>query len=359
VRSIVKRAAAHPAAVFLVTLALMVSGLVVAGARAAARDGTAQDPSAEQPDRPPFQEWLQGVRQEALARGISGPTVARALDGVEPLPVVLDRDSNQVESKLSIETYLSRRLNRVMVRSANRQHASHATLLARVSDRYGVPSSIIVAIWGLESNFGKFSGVRPVVAALATLAYDPRRSTLFREELFGALTILDRGDIEPERLKGSWAGAMGQPQFLPSSYLKYAQDFDGDGRRDIWSDEADIFASIASYLAGHGWTKGERWGRQVQLGSKPDQSLAGAAPLRANGCRAMREMSEPRPLSEWRTLGIRLSDGRPLPSSTIEASLLRTDARAFLVYKNYEALLGYNCAHAYALAVATLADRIQ
>jgi len=319
---------------------------------------TAQEATPGTPDRPSFDDWLKGVRDEALARGISAPTLDRALANLQPLSVVLERDSNQVESKLSIESYVSRRVNREMVRTAKRQHARHATVLGRVSSRYGVPSSVIVAIWGLESNFGRFSGVRPTIAALATLAYDPRRSSLFREELLSALTILERGDIEPERLKGSWAGAMGQPQFLPSSYLSYAQDFDGDGRRDIWSAEPDIFASIASYLAGHGWTRGERWGRQVRIGSAAVEPIDRVAPLRSSGCRAMREMSEPQPLSRWRTLGVHLSDGRPLPSAPMPASLVRTDARAFLVYTNYEALLGYNCAHAYALAVATLSDRI-
>jgi membrane-bound lytic murein transglycosylase B len=301
---------------------------------------------------------LKGVRDEALTRGISAATLDSALAGVEPMAVVLERDANQVEAKLSIETYLARRVNREMVRRASREYKRHATLLRRVSGKYGVSPSILVSIWGLESNFGRFSGVRPTVAALATLAYDPRRSALFREELFGALKILENGDITADQMKGSWAGAMGQPQFLPSSYLTYAQDFDGDGRRDIWSAEPDIFASIASYLAGHGWTQGERWGRQVRIGSGAVEPLDKLAPLRTSGCRAMREMSEPLPLFRWRSLGIRLSDGRPVPSSAIQASLVKTDKRAFLVYRNYEALLGYNCAHAYALAVATLADRI-
>ena len=132
---------------------------------------------------------------------------------------------------------------------------SHEALLKQVADKYGVPPGILVSIWGLESNFGRFSGVRPTIATLATLAYDPRRSAMFRQELFDALEILDSGDVEPAAMRGSWAGALGQPQFMPSSFLLYAQDFDGDGKRDIWKSTPDVFASIANYLSAHGWTE--------------------------------------------------------------------------------------------------------
>ena len=294
---------------------------------AAAVSLTAQEPASEVADRPSFEEWLKGVRQEALTRGISAATVDRALVELQPLPIVLERDSNQVESKLSIESYVSRRVNREMVRTAKRQHARHATLLGRVSSRYGVPSSVIVAIWGLESNFGRFSGVRPIIAALATLAYDPRRSTLFREELFSALTILERGDIEPERLKGSWAGAMGQPQFLPSSYLDYAQDFDGDGRRDIWA-RARHLCVHCQLSRGHGWTKGKRWGREVRSDRPPCEPMAEWR-RRARGCRAMRELSEPSTASRWRASRRTLSDGRPLPTRADVGSLVRPDTGGF------------------------------
>ena len=156
-----------------------------------------------------------------------------------------------------------------------------------------MPKSILVSVWGLESNFGRFAGVRPTVPVLATLAYDGRRAALFRGELLNALRILDRGDIELERLKGSWAGAMGQPQFLPSSYLKFAQDFDGDGRRDIWTSLPDVLASIANYMASNGWVHGESWGRRVKLPPDFDARLGAKAPLRSEGCRAVRQLTEP------------------------------------------------------------------
>ena len=173
----------------------------------------------------------------------------------------------------------------------------HRANLQRAADRHGVPRAFIVAIWGLESNFGRFQGVRPTVATLATLAYDGRRQALFRDELFAALRILDSGDVQLDALRGSWAGAMGQTQFMPSSYLKWAVDGDGDGRRDIWTSLPDIFASIANYLKEHGWTKGERWGREVRVGDRTAARVAAAVPMRLTGaCQATRDMTEARPL---------------------------------------------------------------
>jgi membrane-bound lytic murein transglycosylase B len=193
------------------------------------------------------------------------------------------------------------------------------------------------------------------VPALATLAYDQRRGTMFRNELLSALEILNRGDIELERLKGSWAGALGQPQFMPSSYLKYAQDFDGDGRRDIWTSQPDVFASIAYYLQQRGWTGGERWGREVLAPGTAD--LEGLS-LRTEGCRARRAMTVPQPLDAWRKLGFRTATKQLLPGGQQPASLIRDGRRSFLAYGNYEALLDYNCAHSYALSVGLLADRL-
>jgi membrane-bound lytic murein transglycosylase B len=195
------------------------------------------------------------------------------------------------------------------------------------------------------------------VQALATLAYDGRRGELFRNELFDALRIVERGHASLDRLKGSWAGAMGQPQFMPSSYLKYAEDFDGDGERDIWSTPADVFASIANYLKGFGWDRGATWGREVRLPSPSDAFLAELG-TRAEGCRAERALSPRRPLVEWAAKGVRTAAGGPLPAADREASLLDAGGRYFLVYGNYEAILGYNCANAYALSVALLGDRL-
>ena len=305
----------------------------------------------------PFEDWLKELRQEALAKGISQATVEAALGEVAVLPVVVERDRAQAEQVLPIDTYLKRRVDARTVRTARRALRAHGPLLRKVSARYGVPAATLVSVWGLESTFGRFSGIRPTIPALATLAYDDRRSALFRAELLDALRILDRGDIELAGMKGSWAGAMGQPQFMPSSYLKYAVDFDGDGRRDIWSSRGDTFASIANYLRERGWTKGQRWGRAVRLPAKT-AALEEAAPLRVEGCVAERQMTVRLPLSRWRALGVRTEAREALPRASIEASLVRAGSRAFLVYGNYETLLAYNCAHAYALSVALLSDRL-
>jgi len=319
----------------------------------------ARAPQETAPAPPPFEEWLAAVRVEALARGISQPTIDAALGSLERLPVVVERDRTQAERTLTLDQYVRRRLTARVVRSAREMAVQHRAELQRAADRHGVPRAFIVAIWGLESNFGRFQGVRPTVATLATLAYDGRRQRLFREELFAALRILDSDDVQLDALRGSWAGAMGQAQFLPSSYLEWAVDADGDGRRDIWTSLPDIFASIANYLKEHGWTKGERWGREVRLGDRTAARVAAAVPMRLTGaCQAARDMTEARPLSTWRELGVTQKDGSALPRADISASLVRVDTHRFLVYGNYEALLAYNCAHTYALSVALLADRI-
>lgn len=314
----------------------------------------------QEPDAPlPFGEWLAGVKREAVERGIKASTVEAALDGVvEPLEIVRERDRTQAEFVLTLDSYLKRRLTPRFTTLARKTLHTHRSLLERVSARYKVPASIVVAIWGIESNFGRFTGVRPTVAALATLAWDPRRGPFFRGQLFDALTIVDRGDIELSMLRGSWAGAMGQPQFMPSSYLKYAEDFDGDGRRDIWTSSPDVFASIANYLSKNGWEQGLRWGREVVVTDRAALKVADAVPLRPVGCRAERELSAPRPWKAWRSLGVTLPKGRPLPNSDLAVSLVRSGGRAFLVSPNYEAILTYNCANHYALSVALLSERM-
>jgi membrane-bound lytic murein transglycosylase B len=318
----------------------------------------ASSPPHEQ-TRPSFSEWLAELRVEAIARGLREETVDKALATVEePLPVVLERDRAQAETVLPLETYIARQTRTVVVRNGRQMAARHADLLKRIDERYAVPPHIIMAIWGLESNFGRFTGVRPTVGALATLAWDPRRSTLFRNELFSALEILDRGYIELGNMRGSWAGAMGQPQFMPSSYLKYAEDFDGDSRRDIWQSPPDIFASIANYLKGYGWVAGERWGREVKLSRETEREVAADVARRESGCRARREMTVTLPLSEWQRLGVRQLNGTALPKADVEASLISGSSRHFLVYRNYDVLLDYNCAHAYALSVGLLSDRV-
>jgi membrane-bound lytic murein transglycosylase B len=309
--------------------------------------------------RPSFAEWLAGVRAEALARGIRPEIVEQALGHLEePLPIVIERDRAQAEAVLPLETYVDRRLTKEAVKTAREKFTRHRALLDEVAWRYGVSPRIIVAVWGLESNFGRFSGRYPIISVLATLAWDPRRATFFRGELFKALDILNRGDIDVARMRGSWAGAMGDVQFMPSSYLKFAEDFDGDGRRDIWSTPADIFASIANYLKGHGWAEGEAWGRPVKMSSEAAQKIGSDVARRAGTCQATRDMTVVLPVKAWHALGVRLPDGARLPAATPDAALVSGTSKHFLVYSNYDALLEYNCAHSYAVSVGLLADRI-
>ena len=302
-----------------------------------------------------FSEWLAGVSAEALARGIRQDIVDQALGPIEePLVSSIERDREQPETVLPLEAYIASRLRPATVRTGRQMLQRYRALLRRVSNNYGVPAPVIVALWGMESNFGRLTGSEPTITVLATLAWDPRRGGFFRQELFDALDILNRGDIELSRMRGSWAGAMGQLQFMPSSYLKYAVDFDGNGRRDIWASPADIFASIANYLKQHGWVRGRQWGREVKVPRSRDLSV----PRRERVCPAAGDMTDALPLEEWRRLGVRLPGGRPLPRASFRASLVTGSSRCFLLYANYDALLAYNCSHAYALSVALLADRI-
>jgi len=338
-------------AIMVRVLAAFVLTLVLFAGRAVPQD-------VPVPADPAFAAWLADLRKEALARGITPATVEQALANLERLPVVIERDRTQAELVQPLDQYLARRLSPKTINTAREMAAQHHALLARVSATYGVPARFIMAVWGLESNFGQFTGTRPTIAALATLAYDERRAAYFRGELFEALRILDRGDIELPAMKGSWAGAMGQPQFMPSNYLKFAEDFDGDGRRDIWASAADVFASIANYLRAHGWAPRETWGREVRISKEAAARITETVTLRETGCDARRQMTEPLPLARWEEMGVRLAGNRPLPKADMAASLVRAGSTRFLVYRNYDAILAYNCAHAYALSVGLLADRI-
>ena len=308
--------------------------------------------------RPEFSEFLTTLREQALAAGVTAAVLDNALTGLEPLEVVVERDRSQAEVVLTIDQYVQRRLTRTFVRAAVEKHRAHRAELSAIAKKYGVPSSVIVAIWGMESNFGRFTGTRPTIQALATLAWEGRRRAFFTAEFINAMQILDKGYIELDRMKGSWAGAMGQTQFMPSSYLAHAQDYDGDGRRDIWNTLPDVFASIANYLTAYGWKNDQTWGREVKIPAGGATQLAASVGFRQSGCRAARELTVPVSLAKWQSLGVRTAAGETLPKVDRSASLLRAGAKSYLVYNNYDSLLGYNCAHAYALAVGLLSDRI-
>ena len=315
-------------------------------------------PSAPEAPSAPFEQWLQALIGEARERGYTEELINSTLVGVTPIARVVERDSAQAEFTITLDRYFRTRITPRVVRVGREQATRQRALLGRIQTSYGVSPSILLAIWGLESHYGQFTGAYPVFQALATLAFEPRRAEFFRGELFNALAIVSGGYIDAKTMTGSWAGAMGQPQFMPSSYLKHAVDFDNDGLRDIWHSNADTLASIASYLKDAGWERGLTWGREVTVSARARERIADI-PMRDVGCSAKRRMTERRPLPIWSESGVRLKTGRPLPASDLPASLVEVDGRSFLVYPNYETILDYNCAHLYALSVGMLADRLQ
>jgi membrane-bound lytic murein transglycosylase B len=306
----------------------------------------------------PFGAWLDNFRSEARQRGYSDELLDKTVGNLEPLERAIETDRAQPELTIGFERYFESRVNTQVIRRGREALREHRRLLTRVEKEYGVPRRVVVAVWGMESRYGRNQGRTPVFQALATLAWEPRRSGFFRGQLFDAIEMVSRGDIEASAMKGSWAGAMGQTQFMPSSYLAYAVDADRDGRRDIWRSNADALASIANYLKGQGWTRESTWGREVKL-SRAGVDWAEALPLRTDGCSAMRDMTEAQPLREWRRRGARLAGGATLPRTNRPARLVRVQNRSFLVYPNYDALLRYNCAQHYALAIAMLSERLR
>ena len=294
-----------------------------------------------------FTAWLQDLRAEAMTLGIRAQTLDRALTGLQPLPRVIELDRKQPEETLTYAQYLERMLPASRVQKGLRLLNEHRALLQEIGTKYGVPPGVIVALWGMETDFGRMAGHFPVIAALATLAYDGRRSALFRRELLDALRIVDAGYVRPEAMTGSWAGAMGQNQFMPSSYLQYAVDYNGDGRPDIWATLADVFASTANYLARSGWQERATWGHRVVL-------PAGFEAPSTNG-----QMSKPR--TAWQVLGVRRADGGILPDGPELAWLVLpggVTGPAFLVYQNYQVLLKWNRSAYFALTVGQFADQL-
>lgn len=304
-------------------------------------------PSSASANPVDFATWLGALRDEARAGGISQRTIDEALTDVQPIDRVLELDRRQPEFTLTFREYLAKVVNDVRVEKGRRLLDENRTLLEEVSKRYGVQPRFIVALWGIESDFGRLTGGYPVIAALATLAYDGRRSAFFRKELMNALRIIDEGHIIAANMTGSWAGAMGQSQFMPSSFVNFAVDYDGDGRRDIWGSLPDVFASIANYLGKSGWNSDQTWGRQVSLPPGFDRNLL--------------TLQTSKSLSGWNAAGVRKLDGGKLPERDLTASIIRPGdgEDAFLVYDNYRVIMKWNRSQFFATAVGTLADRIQ
>ncbi|MBT5943636.1 MAG: lytic murein transglycosylase [Rhodospirillaceae bacterium] len=294
-----------------------------------------------------FLEWLEGLRADALANGISQETLDRSLVDVAPIPRIIELDRRQPESTVTFADYQTRIVNATRIKIGRERLAKHRVLLDEIGGQFGVQPRFIVALWGIETNFGRFTGGFPVIDALATLAYDGRRSKYFRGELLKALQIVEEGHIDPAEMKGSWAGAMGQAQFMPSSFLNFAHDHNGDGAKDIWNTQGDVFASAANYLKGVGWNDDITWGRKVSLPDGFDGALV--------------SLDVVKPIGDWQELGVRRADGRDLPTREIPASILRPGGeggQAFIIYDNYRAILRWNRSHYFAMAVGQLSDRI-
>jgi membrane-bound lytic murein transglycosylase B len=337
-------------------LAVLLGLFLVAQQTAAPAAQTEAAPAAP---TQPFDEWLKDLVDEARRRGYSDKLVKDTLEGLEPLPRVLALDRSQAELRPGFGRYSSSHLSRSMVRRGRELSTQHRATLSRIESDYDVQRRFVLAIWGMESRYGRLTGRTPVFKALATLAWEPRRATYFRGELFDALSMVQSGHIDAGSMTGSWAGAMGQAQFMPSNYLKYAVDFDRDGRTDIWRNTGDALASIANYLKGYGWKNDQTWGREVKVPAAARAAIAESVPRRSEGCYAIRNMTQRVPLDRWQKLGVTRVDGGPLPQAEVPAGLVDVGERTFLVYPNYDAILGYNCAHYYALTVALLADALR
>ena len=296
---------------------------------------------------PPFDQWLQSLKAEAISNGVRKIIVDQALDGVRPLPRIIELDRSQPEFTLTLGSYFSKAITPKRIAKGQEMLEKHKALLRQVYEKFGVQPRFIVAFWGLESNFGQYTGVFPVVNALVTLSYDRRRSSFFREQLLAVLQLIDKGHF-PVNVKGSWAGAMGNHQFIPTTYRDFAVDFDGDGKIDLWNSLPDIFASAANYLARAGWQRDQTWGREVRLSGPFDVALTG--------------LQIQKSLREWDSLGVRRVDGRKLPNVMIDGASLLLPAGykgpKFLVYQNYRTTMIWNRSRLYAFAVGHLSDRL-
>jgi membrane-bound lytic murein transglycosylase B len=290
-----------------------------------------------------FAAFIASLQREALAQGIRSGAADYALRRAEYLPHVIELDRKQPEHTMTLSDFLAKVVTPQKTADGRAALTDNWPLLTRVHQRFNVQPRFIIALWAVESNFGKVMGNYSVVSSLATLAYDGRRASYFRPELIAALRIIDQGNIHPDAMLGSWAGAMGQCQFMPTTFLNFAVDFDGDGRRDIWGDRADVLGSIANYIGQLGWRGDQSWGRFVSVPANFDTRYTG--------------LDIKRPIAEWSRMGVRAADASPLPG--IEASLVMPDGSggpALLVYDNFRAIMKWNKSTFFAASVGMLAD---
>ena len=305
-------------------------------------------PAVTAETRAAFERWATGFRSRAQAQGIRPDVVQRAFAGIGYDPTVIERDRNQAEFTRQIWDYLDSAASPVRVKNGQAALQKHRRALQAIEDRFGVEKEVVTAVWGLESAYGERRGTMDVIQSLATLAHDGRRGAFFEAQLIAALQIIQAGDVDPRSMTGSWAGAMGHTQFIPTSYLAYAVDFTGDGKRDIWSDDpTDALASTAAYLKRFGWTKGQPWGVEVRL------------PAGFNAGLAKRDIK--RAPSDWAAMGVTGMNGRAVPNHGAASILLPagTAGAAVMIFDNFAVIERYNKADAYVIGVGHLSDRIK
>ncbi len=328
--------------------------LASAGTSTAAPLGTQSPPSPAVADQPSadvvvtFTRCLDQLQAQARTVGVTGTLFDRHVRSVTPDVSVLKQLDSQPEFKSPIGDYLAALVDAERVEDGQEMLQHHASTLTRVAEKYGVDAATVVAVWGVESDFGRTFGKRPLLTSLATLSCLGRRQAFFRGELLATLQIIQDGDVAADKLVGSWAGAFGHTQFMPSTYRRIAVDFDGDGRRDLVDSVPDALASTANYLKRSGWRSGEPWGVEVRLPEGFDTSVSGR--------------TSRRPLSYWTGRGVRPLDRSAIPSSDQAAALLLpagTGGPAFLVFRNFDAIYSYNAAESYALAIALLSDLLR
>lgn len=290
--------------------------------------------------------WVSEVRREAIDQGIAANLFDEAFAGIhEPSRTIKGLAHSQPEHRLTFSKYLNSRVDGYRISIGRKLYQRNQQLADEIGNNYGVDPCFMMAFWGLETSYGSYMGNFPVVKSLATLAYDSNRPAFFRHELFLALHILNDGHVSLDKFKGEWAGASGQPQFLPSSWVKYAVDYDGDGRKDIWDSKPDVFASIANYMKQNGWKTGEPWAVRVKLPANFDMKLEGKTIVKSS--------------AEWNALGVRTEQGAPLPYQNLQASIVKPNGGpVFLAFPNYKMILRYNNSIYYAGAVGYLADKI-
>ncbi|MEQ1968168.1 lytic murein transglycosylase [Xenorhabdus nematophila] len=296
-----------------------------------------------------FPAYVALLKQQAREQGFSEKTVERAFSNIHFIPRVIKADRNQPEKKATLDDYLSRVLPAWKIEQAVTQYKNHLPQLEKISRKYGVPKAYIVALWGLESGFGKIQGKEDVISALATLAFEGRREVFFIKQLLAALEIMENQYIgEGQTLNGSWAGAMGQSQFMPTSYLTYGADGDGDGRIDIWNNKEDVFASTANYLAKEGWQPGLPWGYAIALPADFDVALEGVKPAQG------------KTITQWQALGVSSPHFANLPANTKGWIVIPDDQKqqAFWVTQNFRTIMHWNRSYYFALSVGMMADGI-